>query len=192
MIRTGWEGGVGDLRQEISRIAGRAGVSSGKIQDLQAQAECCKVQFLTYEIDARCHSLALNRGSASITQNGKGLTLVLGIAAAAAIFGGGGNKDRYAALNTGLAGLNGALQGLGKTDWAVRLGKQLVVMPRNNITPGKVWLTWESLRAAFDELEQRAQRGARLGDLDAVIFEVKRSKNLLVYMPVMPSERGID
>ena len=188
MTRTGWEGSVSALKQEVSRVVGWAGISSGKIQDLQTQAECCKVQFLAHEIEARCHSLARNRGSESITQTGKGLSLALGITAAAAFLGNRISKDKYVALNMGISGFNAALQGLGKADWAVCLGKPLAVVPRNNITSGSIWLTWESLRAALDNLEQRAKHGARLGDLDAVIFEVNKSKNLLAYIPVMAKE----
>ncbi len=191
MTRIGWEKRVNALRQEITQIRSRARMSSGKFQELQRQAECCKIQFLTYEIDTRCKSLARNRGAASITQNGKGLPLALGITAAAAILGGRGGKDRHAAFNMGISGFNGALQGLGKADWAVCLGRQLAVVPRDNITSGQIWFTCESVRVALNELEQRAQNGARLRDLDAVIFEVKGSKKLVAYITLVQNRFSV-
>ena len=52
-------------------------------------------------------------------------------------------------------------------------------MPRNNITVGHVWFTWDSVMVALNELKQAAQNGAHLGDLDKVIFEVRKSKKLV-------------
>ena len=188
MTRIGWEKRVNALRQEVTQVMSEARISSGKFQELQKQAECCKVQFLAYEIEARCKSLARNRGLASITKNQKGLPVVLGIAVAASILTGMVSKDRFSPLNAGMLGFNGALQGLGKTDWAVCLGRQLAIVSRNNIASGQVWLTWESVRVALHELEQRAQNGAHLGDLNAVICEVNRSKKLVVYVSVVTGE----
>ncbi len=188
MTRIGWEKRVNALRQEITQIVSGARTSSGKFQGLQKQSECCKAQFLTYEIDAKCKSLARSRGTTSITQNGKGLPLALGIAAAATILMRGVSKDRFAPADAGISGFSGALQGLGETDWAICLGRQLAVVPRNNITSGQIWFTWESVRAALNELEQRARNGARLGDLDAVIFEVNRSKKIVAYVSVRTRE----
>ncbi len=175
MTRIGWEKSVNDLRQEVTLIRSRARICSGKFQELRRQVECCKVQFLTYQLEVKRKSLARSRG----VKNGKGLPAALGIAAAASILTGIMRKDRFAAANAGLSRLNGALQRLGETDWAICLGKQLAVVSQNDITSGRVWLTWDSVRAALNELEQRAQNGAHLGNIDAVFLEMRRSKRLV-------------
>ena len=185
MTGIGWEGRVNALRQEVSQIANQAGVSSGQIRALQVQAECCKVQLLAHILEAKRKSLARNRGAASITQNGKGLPLAFGITAAASVLTAIVSKGRVAPADAGMSALNGALQGLGEAEWAVCLGRKIVLVPREEIGPGRSWLTWESVMAALNELGQRAQPGAQLGDFNAVILEVSRSKELVTYVSVV-------
>lgn len=55
-----------------------------------------------------------------------------------------------------------------------------VVAPRNNITPGQQgWVTWDSIREVLIELELRAKEGACLGNLEAIISELRKSKRLM-------------
>jgi chloramphenicol 3-O-phosphotransferase len=82
-------------------------------------------------------------------------------------------------VDAGLSSINTSLQELGETDWAICLDGQLIIMPRNNIAIGRVWFTWDSVMEALDELEQMAQTGAHLGNLDKVVFEIRKSKKLV-------------
>jgi len=179
MKKVGWEKRVNDLRQEVNWIKDCAGKTSNNFKGLQRQAECCKVRFLTYELDKKCRSLTRSRGVVSVVENGNGLAATLGIAGIASILAGMITKDGLTAANAGLSGFNGALQGLGKTDWAICLDGGLEILPRDKITAGRVWFTWDSVMTALNELEQTAQNGAHLGNLDKVIFEVRKSKKLV-------------
>ena len=189
MRRIGWDKRVNDFRQEVTQIRHRASLSSSNFLVLKRQADCCKVRFLTHQLEVKRRSLAHNRGVASVVKDGKGLPAVLGFAVAASIVTGIISQDKRAAATAGLSGLNGALRGIGETDWAVCLDRQLTVMPRNNIATGRVWFTWDSVIKALNELAQASQNGAHLGTLDAVISEVLRSKRLVAVI-MQEDERG--
>ncbi len=179
MTRIGWETRVTDFRQEVTQIRNRASISSSNFLVLKRQADGCKVRFLTHQLEVKRRSLARDRGVTSIVKNGKGLPAALVITFAATIVTGIISKDKYTAATAGLSGLNGALQGIGETDWAVCLDRQLIVTSRNNITVGRVWFTWDSVMAVLNDLEQAAQNGVHLGDLDKVIVEIRKSKKLV-------------
>lgn len=179
MTRVGWEKRVNDFRQEINLIKDGAGKTSNKFIELRRQAECCKIRFLTYELEKKCRSLTRSRGVASVVENGSGLAATLGFAGIASLLAGMITKDGLTAANAGLSGFNGALQGLGKTDWAICLDGGLEILPRDNITAGRVWFTWDSFMAVVNELKQTAQNGVHLGDLDKVIVEIRKSKKLV-------------
>jgi|GEM_PF-2418379 hypothetical protein len=191
MTRIGWDKRVKDIRQEVNLIKGHADKTSKKFKELQRQAEYYKIRFLTYELEGKRKSLTHSRGFASIVKNGNGLTAALGIAAAASILTGMMSNDRLTAANAGLSGFNGALQGLGQTDWAICLDGGLEILPRDNITAGRVWFTWDSVMAALNELEQTAQNGAHLGNLDKVIVEIRKSKKLVAIIIIQPIELTI-
>ncbi len=180
MTGSSWEKRVNSLRQELAAIKSRAHTDSTRFQELGKQAECCKVYFVVFQLEARRKSLALGRGAASVTKNKKGLPVALGIAAGASFLAGIITKDGSAAASAAISGFNGALQGLGETDWAVRLGNEIAVVPQENITPGEAWVTWDSLKTAFCDLEEQAKSGACLGNLDEIISELWKSKRLVV------------
>jgi hypothetical protein len=179
MIRVGWERRINDLRQEVILIEGRAGKTYNKFKELQRQAECCKVRFLTHQLEEKRKSLTHSRGVAAVVKNGNALMAALGIGAAASILTGMMGNDKFAAGNAGLSGFYGVLQGLGKTDWAICLDGQLEIIPRNNIAVGRVWFTWDSVMAVLNELERAARNGVHLGDVDKIIFEICKSKKLV-------------
>jgi len=135
---------------------------------------------VAHQLEVRRKSLALGRGFASVTKNKGGLPVALGIAAGASILAGMITKDGSAAARAGLTGFKGALQGIGETDWAVCLGRNLAIVPRDNITPGQIWVTWDSLKTALRELEERAKSSAHLENLDDIISQLWKSKRLVV------------
>ena len=100
------------------------------------------------------------------------------------ILGGLLTKDRWGALNYGLAGLDGALQGSGHAKWVVLLGKRIVVAAsENNPLEGK-WLAWDSLKLAMAELRNKAQLGEALGTLDDVLSRLEQ-KGERRFIPVI-------
>jgi len=179
MAETGWEKRANGLRQQLASIKSRAHADTTKSQELWRQAEYCKVQVLAYQLEARRKSLARSRGVAFLAENKKHLPAALGITAGVSILTGILTKDGITAMNAGITGLSGALQGLGETDWAVCLGRHLAVASRDNITRGDVWVTWDSLKTALRELEELVKNGAHLGNLDNIIYELKKSKKFL-------------
>ena len=179
MTGIGWEKRVSELRQELTLIRSRASIYSRNFEELRRGAECCKVQHLAFQIEVRRKFLAHSRGATGVIKNGKGLPVTLGIAAAASVFIGIITKNRSGAVSGGLSGLNEAFRGLGETEWAICLEEQIVVASWDNITPGQVWFTLNSVRATLGELKQRAQQGAHLGNIDTVFLEMRRSKRLV-------------
>lgn len=100
----------------------------------------------------------------------------------ASILGGLIAKNKDAALNAGLSGFNGVLQGFGETRWAVSLQRGLVISPCNAIPAKGAWVTLESLIAAIDDLKTEALQGKRLGTLGNIIQRLQQSKRKLVYI----------
>ena len=178
MTETDWEKRVHGLRQQLTLIKSRAHKDSVKFQELWKQTECCKVQFLAYQLEARRKHLARSRGVASLAERKKSLPL-LRVAAGAAILTGIITKDGIAAVNAGVKSLSGALQGIGETEWIVCLEQNLAVAPWDNIKQKGVWVTWDSLKIAMHESEELVKNGTHLGNLDNIIYKLKKSKKIL-------------
>ena len=176
MRETFWEKTLRDLRHQLDLIHSRAHEDAVRFEELREQIESTKIRFLVYQFDTRRKFLARSRGAAYIAEPRKSLPL-LGVSAAISILTGMITKDGDAAINVGIRGLNGALQGLGETDWAVSLGTNLEIAPLDNVGQGKDWVTWDSLMIAMRELELRAQEES-LGNLDNIVAELRKSKSL--------------
>ena len=176
MKEANWENTLEDLRHRLDLIQSRALTDSIRFEELRRQAESTKIQSLTYQLEARRKFLAQSRGVASLKKNPNNLIsaglLTVGLTVLTGMF----TKDW---LTAGVTGVNGALMKYGETEWFVCLGKHLAVAPLDHITRGDVWVTWDSLKIALRELEERAKSGAPLGSLDNIISELKKSKKLL-------------
>jgi hypothetical protein len=163
MSSNDWEQTLDELKQEIASIKGRAGTFSTKFEEVRRQAESFKIAFLNHRLEAQRRSLARTRGYTSIMRYGKRLGASLGAAAAGLIFGGIITRDKFAAVNAGLSSFDATLQGLGDTAWAVSLGKDLRPVPKDNITLGKTWVTWESLKKCADPARKGGFPGSCVG-----------------------------
>jgi hypothetical protein len=179
MSSNDWEQTLDELKQEIASIKGRAGTFSTKFEEVRRQAESFKIAFLNHRLEAQRRSLARTRGYTSIMRDGKRLGASLGAAAAGLIFGGIITRDKFAAVNAGLSSFDATLQGLGDTAWAVSLGEDLRLVPKDNITLGQPWVTWESLKNALTQLEREASQGVALGSLDSIISRLQRRRELI-------------
>ena len=187
MSKKDWEQTLDDLKQGIAAIKGRAGMISVKFEEVRRQAESFKVKVLNHRLEEQRRSLARTRGYTSIMRDRKGLGASLGAAAAGLILAGLISRDKFTALNTGLSSFDATLRGLGETTWAVSLGKDLTVLPRDNITSGKTWVTWGSLKTALAQLEREASQGVALGSLDSIISRLQRRKEL-VYLGLLEAK----
>jgi hypothetical protein len=175
-----WEQTMNDLRQEIASIKERARMFCMKLGEVGKQAGSFKVAFLNHRLEEQRRSLARTRGYTSIMRDRKRLGASLGAAAVGLILAGIISKDELTAINAGLSSFDATLRGLGETAWAVSLGKELTVLPKDNITSGKIWVTWESLKSALAQLEREASQGAGLGTLDSIISRLQ-TRSELVY-----------
>ena len=184
MSSNNWEQTLDELKQEIASIKSRSGTFSTKFEEVRRQAESLKIAFLNHRLEAQRRSLARTRGYMSIMRDGKRLGASLGAAAAGLIFGGIITRDKFAALHTGMSAFDGALQGLGQTRWFVSLSKKIAVAPENSLSPEGIWVTWESLNRAMKGLKDKAVVGEKLGNLDNVIFKLKREKLVYLGLPV--------
>jgi len=187
MSSNNWEQTLDELKQEIESIKGRAETFSMKFEQMRRQAESFKIAFLNHRLEAQRRSLAWTRGYTSIMRDRKGLGASLGVAAAGLIFGGIITRDKFAAVNAGLSSFDAALRELGETAWAVSLGKDLRLVPKDNITLGKIWVTWESLKSALAQLEREASQGVALGSLDSIISRLQRRREL-VYVGLLEAK----
>ena len=187
MSSNDWEQTLDELKQEIASIKGRAGTFSMKFEEICRQAESFKIAFLNHRLEAQRRSLARTRGYTSIMRDRKRLGASLGAAAAGLIFGGIITRDKFAAVNAGLSSFDATLQGLGETAWAVSLGKDLRVVPKDNVTSGKTWVTWESLKSALAQLEREASQGVELGSLDSIISRLQKCREL-VYLSLLQAK----
>ena len=182
------------MRQELTLIETRAKKISQHFQKLTREVESLKVESLQKLLAKKIKSEALGRGVASVIRDRKRFESGAFSAVGNFIIGGLLTQDKWAAVNSGLSGLDGALQGFGRARWVVLLGKSIVVAAsENNQLEGK-WLAWDSLKLAMEELRKKAQLGEALGTLDDVLsrLEQKRERGFIPIIVVtgQPKPRG--
>ena len=177
-----WAKTIADLKKELACIESSSQGVSRRFEILQREAESLKVEFLKYSLEKQRKAVARQRGLALLIRDRKKIGAGLAVTAGASILGGLIAKDKDAALNAGLSGFNGVLQGFGETRWAVSLQKELVIVPNNAIPAKGTWITFESLITAIDYLKTEALQGKRLGTLDNIIQRLQQSKDKLIYI----------
>ncbi len=188
MSKSDWEETLNDFKEEIASIKSVAEVFSMKFERIRRQAESFKIAFLNHRLEEQRRSVARTRGYTSIMRDRKRLGASLGLAAVGLIAAAIITRDKFTAINTGLSSFDATLRGLGEATWAVSLGKDLTVLPRDNITVGKIWVTWESLKSALAQLEREALQGAGLGTLDSIISALERRREL-VYLGLLEANQ---
>lgn len=177
-----WAKTIADLKKELACIESSSQDVSRRFEILQREAEFLKVEFLKYSLEKQRKAVARQRGLALLIKDRKKIGASLAVTAGVSIFGGLIAKDKDAALNAGLSGFNGVLQGFGETRWAVSLQKELVIVPYNAIPAKGTWVTFESLIAAIHDLKTEALQGKRLGTFDDIIQTLQQSKGKLIYI----------
>ena len=182
------------MRQKLTLIETRAKKISQHFQKLTREVESLKVESLQKLLAKKIKSEALGRGVASVIRDRKRFESGAFSAVGNFIIGGLLTQDKWTAVNSGLSGLDGALQGFGRARWVVLLGKSIVVAAsENNQLEGK-WLAWDSLKLAMEELRKKAQLGEALGTLDDVLsrLEQKRERGFIPIIVVtgQPKPRG--
>ena len=168
-----------ELSHEVILLESATQKVSGRLQTMCRQLEAAKMKILKRRLEKRRASLAHQAGLNLIARDRSKLGISLGAAIAGMILGGALGADKLSALSIGISSFDAAVQGLDKTTWAVSLGKDLTVLPKNSITAGKIWVTWKSLKSALAQLEREAFQGVALGNLDSVISRLQARKELV-------------
>jgi hypothetical protein len=177
-----WTQTIVNLKKELAHIVSSSQDIVSNLGILQQEVEPLKIRFLKYSLAKQREAMESKRGFDLLIKDRKKLRTGLAVAAGGLIFGGLVTKNKYDALNAGLSGFNGILQGFGETKWAVLLQKELVIVPYDAIPAKGTWVTLESLMAAIDDLEIEASEGKQLGTLDNIIQRLQQSRGKLIYI----------
>jgi hypothetical protein len=185
MVSSNFSKNVGTLGQKLVLIEGCAHELSVQFQTLRIKTELLKIDILKRGLENRTKSMARQAGFKSITRDRRKMKAGLAAAAAGAFLGGVLAKDRLSAFSYGILGFDGVLQGFGNFDWAVSLDGDLLIVPRNQVTPGRSWVTLESLLLALEKLKERVSAGERLDNISSIVAKMKRSQARFVHLLVI-------
>lgn len=177
-----------NLNEQLMSVERTSRSLTAKFENLSREAEGLKLGVLECTLERKRVYQAGSKGFAAMKQDKKKLGIGLGLAVAQSLLKGAATKDKSAALAAGISGFSDFVQELGNSRWAVSLDRQFIVVPRDKVFSGRVWVTWESLQAAMEELRQKAIGGEKLGDLDTVIDKLKHGWSKLVYLLIPVSE----
>lgn len=174
-----WAQTVANVKEELALMETSARGVGKRSQALQREAEYLKIEFLKHSLEEQIKAAARSRGMGLIARDNRKIGIGLATVIGGVIFGGLASKNEYIALNSGLSGLEGMLQELGKAAWAVSLGKELIIAPRDALPSKAAWVTFESLMTAIEDMKGEALQGKLLGNLDEVIQRLKQSPKLV-------------
>ena len=170
MVMNEWGKTVADLRHEIKRIESTARGLSTKLVAFRKVIQGLKPEYLQLALEEQIQFEARARGIGLITRDKRKLRDSLLVAAGGFILGSLVSKDGLTALNMGVSGFDGTIQGFGQAKWYFSLGKRIVVASGDSPPAQGKWVSWESLKGALTRLRGRAQRGEDLGNIDNVIL----------------------
>jgi len=143
-----------------------------------------KIDILKHKLESRRQHLARGKGWTELKNDKTKLGISLGAAFTGFIISSASSNDGYRALNTGMKTFDVALQQCGRSEWAVSLDRSMLVVPRNHIYTGRSWVTWESLSEALEKLKQKTLAGMQLGNLEAIVSELKLDSGTLRFLVV--------
>ena len=116
-----------DFGQELTLIESRAEEISNRFEALQRQAEFLKLESLQRYLEEQRKGIARGRGFTMLLKDKRKVRDSLLVTAGSLILGGLMSKDKFAAINAGMSGFDGALRGLGEARWLVSMGKRVLV-----------------------------------------------------------------
>jgi len=169
------------LRQELILTEAKAREIGSRIEVLRRETESMKVDAIQDYLVEQRKSTARDRGIASLIRDRKKVRNSLLVAAGGFILGGLLTRDKLEAVNAGMSGFDGMVQGYGEGKWCVLLGKKISIVPEEMISPQVPWITLASFYNTMEELKKRSLSGEKLGNLDDVIAKLKKIHGLSNY-----------
>ncbi len=179
-----WSEAVDDLREKLVAVERRANHVAVQLPPLCRILGSLKVDIVKSKLEKERRHVARVRGVAALQQDERKLGISLGLGVAGLVFGGILGQDGHSALGA----LDASLQKFGKSPWAVSLDREMLVVPRDQITAGQVWVTWESFSEAMENLRKKTLAGEQLGDLEAIISELTQDHEIQRY-PLISLDR---
>ncbi|MCJ7769058.1 MAG: hypothetical protein MUO92_01075 [Dehalococcoidales bacterium] len=162
-----------DFRQGLALIETRAKAILSQSEVLQREAEFLKIESFQHYLLKRRKEIARSRGFGTLARDRRRIRDGSLVALGSLVLGGLFTRDRFAALNAGILGFNGYLQGLGDAIWFVSFESEILVTPEDSLTAERTWLAWEDLMTAIEELKRRALKGRQLGNLNNITAILK-------------------
>jgi len=171
-----------DFGQGLTLIENRAKAILSQSEVLQREAEFLKIESFQHYLVKKKKDIARDRGFGTLARDKRRIRDGSLVALGSLVLGGLFTRDRFAALNAGISGFNGYLQGLGDAIWFVSFEKEILVTSEDSLTAERKWLAWEDLMAVIEKLKRGALKGGQLGNLDNIIAILK--SNLRSPLPV--------
>jgi len=186
-----WSEAVDDLREKLVAVERQANNVAVQLPALFRVLGSLKVDIVKSKLEKEQRRVARVRGVTALKQDERKLGISLGLGFAGLVLGGALSKDSHSALGAGVGALDASLQKFGKSPWAVSLDREMLVVPTDQITAGRVWVTWESFGEAMENLRKKTLAGEQLGDLEAIVSELMQDHKIQRY-PMISLDRPTD
>ncbi len=171
-----------EIREDLTTVERRAKDISGRLRARCSTLESLKIDILKSKLMKERRDVARLRGITALRQDTRKLGIGLGLGVAGLIFGGVLTKNKYSAASTGLRSVDTFTQGLGQSRWAVSLDSKMLVVPRDEVTAGRSWVTLDSLSGAMERLREKALAGEKIGDLQAIVSALEQDHQTLRHL----------
>jgi hypothetical protein len=186
-----WNQVAEELRENLVAIERRANSVSVQLTGVCRTWESLKLDILEAKLEEERHHATMAQGSRVLQRDQLKGAMTLGLGVAGAIIGGISDKSFDSALSTGLGAAHSAMKAAGKSRWAVSLDRRMLVVPRDQITAERFWVTWESLTEAMGRLREKALDGKKLGNLAAIVSELRQDRQVRRCIRLLQPDRGI-
>jgi hypothetical protein len=181
-----------NLNEQLTSLESTTHRLITQFNKLSREVEALKVEILELILENKRASQARSLGFTAMKGDHRKLGLGIALAIGQSFLQAAVDKDSSSAIAAGISGFNHFSQGLGDSRWAVSLDSQFIIVPRDGIFAGHVWVTWESLQNALQELRQDTTRGEKLENLGVVIAKLRDKKHKLVRLliPVVETSQS--
>ncbi len=178
MSASEWGQVAEELREKMVSIEIRANNVLVQLTGVCRTWESLKVDILEARLEEDRRLAAMAQGVRVLQRDQRKRSIPLRSVAAGLLRGAVVGKSVDSALYHSLAALNSSMEQVGASRWAVSLDRDMLVVPRDQIAAERFWVTWESLTEVLRRLRQKALDGKKLGNLAAIVSELKQDRQL--------------